>query len=91
LGNVGGTLGREVVGRPHGPPGSCSADTGLFQPYGQVRAHTRVTVQHLLNVTLEIPSREAASPTLNPRSASTSSRRISPECTGFLHHHVHLP
>lgn len=38
----------------------------------------------LLKVTRLTPSRDAASATLKPSSASTSSCRISPGCTGFF-------
>lgn len=49
--------------------------------FGEIRACSWMTRR---SVTLEIPSRSAASPTDSPSSARTSSRSIAPGCTGFF-------
>jgi hypothetical protein len=41
-----GAFGGEVVRRLHRQPCTSRADAGLFEPYGQVRAHPGVAVKH---------------------------------------------
>ena len=77
-------LNGQVVGQLHRQPLPGGAHPGASSRTARFGLTRACSCRTLLNATREIPSRDAASPTPRPRSASTSSRRTAPGCTGFL-------